>query len=152
MEVPTDCLWCGAALAEPIEALNRCPECGRGNRRDDLRVYRTRRPAARRAETALKVVAMLLIGGGALAAMLNVMKLRHHGELVLPILGPIVGGMMLWHLAGHFTLRRSGRFPVLLLLALFAAPFVYVLVPLLFIPVIVVCMVCMARSWYRPRA
>lgn len=152
MDVPTDCLWCGAALATPIEAQNRCPACGRGNRKDDLRIYRTRRFAARRAEAALKVVAVLLVGGGALAAMLNVMKLRYHDELVLPILGPIVGGMLLWYLAGYVTLRRSGRFPALLVLALFAAPFVYVLVPLLFVPVIVVCMVFMARSWYRARA
>lgn len=152
MEVPTDCLWCGAALATPIENHNRCPECGRGNRKDDLRVYRTRRPAVRRAEAALKVVAVLLIGGGALAAMLNVMKLRHHDELVVPILGPIVGGMMLWYAAGFLTLRRSARFTGLLVLALLAAPFVYVPLPLLFVPVIVVCIVCMARSWYRAPA
>jgi len=124
MDVPTDCLWCGAALELPLETFNRCPTCGRGNHRDDLRIYRTRRPWARRLQASMQAagITLLAIGFFYCAAYGESLRGSLDPKVALIIVCSLLGGFLLTYASGFVTRRRSARMPLLLVASLVGGP------------------------------
>lgn len=107
---PARCLWCGAPLPQPLQKTTRCDACGRGNRREDLAVYHTLRPGARRLQTVLEVVAALVLAGCFFASIVHWRHLKGGDPRVhWSILGPAILALALGYQSRYITRRRVPR-------------------------------------------
>lgn len=104
------CLWCGSALPASAERAIRCPACGRSNRREDLAVYHTLRPEARRLQTALEVAAALVLAGSFFASIVHWQHLKGGDPaVVFGVLTPAVVAIFLGYQTRYLTRRRPPR-------------------------------------------
>lgn len=106
---PTPCLWCKAPLPEPLEQTTQCTACGRRNRREDLAVFHTLAPRARRLQTTVELASAALLGYSFFRAVAHWKHLKG-GDLGIgmTVLLPAVAGLTALFLARFITRRRRG--------------------------------------------
>ena len=107
MTRPIRCLHCSQTLDLPLRTSQTCPGCGAINLREDLRIYRTLRPAARRLEAGLKGLVVVLLGGFTALMLLAPGGMHGYHGVGYSIGFPILMALILWDTIGLVTRRHS---------------------------------------------